>query len=167
VSGRRAGGEGGKEDVTGSRASLSSCVCPFSSFSSLLHRLAADPVALIDRIRAKGMKVGVALKPGTPVDAISSYVDRVDMVLVMSVEPGFGGQSFMPSVLPKVAALRASHPSLLIQIDGGIGPANIDVVAEAGANVIVAGTTIFGSSDPAGVMKTMRAAVDKAGAARG
>lgn len=77
--------------------------------------------------------VGICLKPGTPVEAVLPYAGKVDMVLVMTVEPGFGGQSFMPSMMPKVAALRKAHPGLHIQVDGGLGPKNIDVAAAAGA----------------------------------
>ena len=94
---------------------------------------ADDAAGLIERIRARGMKVGVALKPGTPVDAVLPLVGAVDMVLVMTVEPGFGGQSFMPAMMAKVAALRRAHPALHIQVDGGLGPKNIAAAAAAGA----------------------------------
>ena len=94
---------------------------------------ADDAAGLIERIRARGMKVGVALKPGTPVDAVLPLVGAVDMVLVMTVEPGFGGQSFMPAMMAKVAALRRAHPALHIQVDGGLGPKNITAAAAAGA----------------------------------
>jgi ribulose-phosphate 3-epimerase len=119
----------------------------------------ADPLALIARIKAKGMRAGVALKPKTPADAVFGVAEHADMVLVMTVEPGFGGQSFMADQMAKVAALRARYPSLPIQVDGGLGPANIEQAAAAGATVIVAGTTIFGASDPAAVIAELRAAV--------
>jgi ribulose-phosphate 3-epimerase len=83
------------------------------------------------------------------------------MVLIMTVEPGFGGQKFMASELPKVEALRSRYPDLDIEVDGGLGLGTIDQAADAGANVIVAGTAVFGASDPADVIKQLRAAVDK------
>lgn len=106
------------------------------------------------------MKAGIAVKPKTPVDDVFPFADKVDMILIMTVEPGFGGQSFMPAMMTKVTALRQRHPSLHIQVDGGLGPKNIDVAAAAGANVIVAGTTIFSDADPAAVMALMRNAID-------
>lgn len=97
----------------------------------------------IDLIKSKGMTVGLALRPGTPVESVYEYVHKLDLVLIMTVEPGFGGQSFMEHMLPKVVALRERYPSLHIQVDGGISPKNIEKVATAGANVIVAGTSVF------------------------
>lgn len=93
---------------------------------------ADDADGLIARIRAKGMRVGMCLKPGTPVEAVLPYCDKVDMVLVMTVEPGFGGQKFMPDMMPKVAALRRAFPRLNIQVDGGLGTNNIAQAAAAG-----------------------------------
>jgi ribulose-phosphate 3-epimerase len=78
----------------------------------------------------------------------------------MTVEPGFGGQSFMPETMPKVAELRARFPALDIQVDGGLGPATIEAAARAGANVIVAGTSIFGAADPGAAMAAMRRVVE-------
>ena len=83
------------------------------------------------------------------------------MVLVMTVHPGFGGQKFMASELPKVSALRERYPELNIEVDGGLGLGTIDQAADAGANVIVAGSAIFGASDPADVIAKMREAVQK------
>jgi ribulose-phosphate 3-epimerase len=83
------------------------------------------------------------------------------MVLVMTVEPGFGGQKFMASELPKVQALRARYPELDIQVDGGLSGKTVDQAAEAGANVIVAGSAVFGADDPAAVIRQLREAVDK------
>ena len=83
------------------------------------------------------------------------------MVLIMTVEPGFGGQSFMASELPKVTALRDKYPGLHIEVDGGISEKTIDQAADAGANVIVAGSAVFGSEDPADVISQLRAAVQK------
>ena len=83
------------------------------------------------------------------------------MVLVMTVEPGFGGQSFMASQMPKVAALRKAYPDLPIEVDGGLSENTIDQAAEAGANVIVAGSAVFGAKDPGAVIKNLREAVEK------
>ena len=83
------------------------------------------------------------------------------MVLVMTVEPGFGGQKFMASELPKVQALRERYPDLPIEVDGGLSEKTIDQAANAGANVIVAGSAVFGARDPADVIKKLREAVDK------
>ena len=82
------------------------------------------------------------------------------MVLVMTVEPGFGGQKFMASELPKVQELRRRYPDLNIEVDGGLGPATIGQAADAGANVIVAGSAVFGAADPAEVISLLRATVD-------
>lgn len=112
------------------------------------------------KVREAGMKVGVALKPGTPVDIVVDYVDLADMVLVMTVEPGFGGQKFMDSMMPKVAWLRKNYPSLDIEVDGGVGPATIDACAKAGANMIVSGTAVIGASDQGKVITDLRNSVN-------
>lgn len=83
------------------------------------------------------------------------------MVLVMTVEPGFGGQQFMASELPKVEELRKRYPDLNIEVDGGLGPGTIDQAADAGANVIVAGSAVFGAKDPSEVISLLREAVEK------
>ena len=85
------------------------------------------------------------------------------MVLIMTVNPGFGGQKFMASELPKVTALREKYPDLYIEVDGGLGEGTIDQAAEAGANVIVAGSAVFGAKDPAAVVQALRKAVDARG----
>ena len=82
------------------------------------------------------------------------------MVLNMTVEPGFGGQKFMADQLPKVTALRKRYPDLNIEVDGGLGPGTIDEAADAGANVIVAGSAVFGAADPGEVIRALRAAVE-------
>jgi len=114
------------------------------------------------------MQVGVALKPGTPVSAVAEFVSLVDMVLVMTVEPGFGGQSFMPNMMPKVVQLRNDFPKLDIQVDGGLSPKTIDVAAMAGANIIVAGSAVFKvKSEAANVIKGLRESVEKHGHRKG
>ena len=114
------------------------------------------------------MHVGVALKPATPVELVFPYVEAglVDMVLVLTVEPGFGGQKFMGgAVVGKCAPLRRRFPSLHIQVDGGLAPATVDEAAAAGANVVVAGSAVFGADKPGQVIAALRASVDRAAAA--
>lgn len=111
-----------------------------------------NPVSALQRGREVGLGVGLVLNPATPEAAIEPYLDLVDIVLVMSVEPGFGGQTFMTEVLSKVENLRelVENRGLPadIQIDGGISPETVGLAAKAGANVFVAGTAIFGQDDP-------------------
>jgi ribulose-phosphate 3-epimerase len=108
------------------------------------------------------MRVGVALKPGTPVETVLPFAEKVDQVLVMTVEPGFGGQAFMPETMTKVKALRTQFPLLDIQVDGGLGPGpTIESAATAGANVIVAGTSIFSSPSPPQTILELRQTVHK------
>lgn len=110
------------------------------------------------------MDVGVAVKPGTAVDVLLPHVGELDLALVMTVEPGFGGQAFMEDMMPKVAALRAAAPELAIQVDGGLSESTIAAAASAGANAIVAGTAVFKSPSPPGTIAALRAAVDGAAA---
>jgi ribulose-phosphate 3-epimerase len=125
-----------------------------------------SPKELIRFIHELGMQAGIAIKPSTPVDVLWDILDnpveteRPDMVLVMTVEPGFGGQSFMASELPKVTALRTRYPEMHIEVDGGLSGSTIDQAADAGANVIVAGSAVFGAKDPAEVIAKLRAAVE-------
>ena len=104
----------------------------------------------LQAIRALGKRAGVALNPATPVSAIQHVIDDVDLVLVMSVNPGFGGQSFIPESLDKLrqaSALIGTRP-IDLEVDGGIGPDTARAVVEAGANVLVAGSAIYGGNDP-------------------
>ncbi|KAL6135897.1 hypothetical protein ACLB2K_068122 [Fragaria x ananassa] len=119
---------------------------------------------LVHRIKSKGMTPGVALKPGTPIEEVFPLVEgetHVDMVLVMTVEPGFGGQKFMPETMDKVRTLRKKYPSLNIEVDCGLGPSTIDIAASAGANCIVAGSSVFGDPDPAKVISLLRTSVEE------
>lgn len=120
-----------------------------------------DPVGLVKLIKSHGMKAACAVKPGTPVDVLYPLADQLDMALVMTVEPGFGGQKFMPEMMPKVEALRKKFPQLNIQVDGGLGKDTIGAAAEAGANVIVAGTAVFKANDPLEMIQILRDAVTK------
>lgn len=115
----------------------------------------------IELVKSKGMSVGLAIKPGTPVESVYPFVDKVDQILVMTVEPGFGGQSFMEDMLPKVSNLRERYPSLNIQVDGGLSLQTIEKAATAGANVIVAGTSVF--QNPEVVIPELRKAIEKFG----
>lgn len=119
-----------------------------------------DPKIMIQKIKDAGMKVGMVIKPNTNVDVLYPYIDELDLVLIMTVEPGFSGQSFMSNMMSKVIDLRNKYPNLNIQVDGGLGPNTIDIAASAGANVIVAASAIFESNDRKGVIDTLRAAVD-------
>ena len=128
------------------------------------HLEATDqPAALCRNIREAGMRVGVGVKPGTGVETVVQWVDQglVDMVLVMTVEPGFGGQKFMADMMPKVRTLRDKFPDLDIEVDGGVGPATIEQCAAAGANMIVSGTAVVKSEDPRKVMDSLRETVEK------
>ena len=106
-----------------------------------------DPQAVIDKIHACGVKAGISIKPGTPLEAVYPYVDKVEMVLVMSVEPGFGGQAFIPESLEKISRLRRfideNGYKTSIEVDGGVGKKNVREVLEAGANIFVAGSAAF------------------------
>jgi len=121
-------------------------------FSVTVHFEACEDLAnLIPKIKSEGSRVGVAIKPGTPVTAILPYLENLDQVLVMSVEPGFGGQSFIPSSLEKIAYLKSLLAerglATWIQVDGGISAENISRVAAAGADTFVAGSSVFGAPD--------------------
>lgn len=102
-----------------------------------------DIAKCIDIIKSRGIKAGVAISPNTPADVVLPYLDKVDMVLCMTVEPGYGGQSYMSSVENKIKVIRAAAPNLDIQVDGGINPQNIQQPINAGANIIVAGSAAF------------------------
>lgn len=114
-------------------------------------------LALIEAIREGGATAGIAVNPETPVENIYDVVDNVDLVLIMSVHPGFGGQQFIPDVLEKVRTLRAKYPNLMIQIDGGIDMASAKLARKAGVNNIVAGSSIFSSPDRAQAIASLRA----------
>ncbi|KAL3473356.1 Ribulose-phosphate 3-epimerase-like protein [Aspergillus californicus] len=126
-----------------------------------------SPKELIRYIHEQGMQAGIAIKPDTPVDVLWDILanedakELPDMVLVMTVHPGFGGQKFMASELPKVRALRDRYPDLNIEVDGGLGVGTIDQAAEAGANVIVAGSAVFGAQNPGDVILKLRETVNQ------
>jgi ribulose-phosphate 3-epimerase len=134
-----------------------------------VHVEVGETEALVDQMRDLGLRVGLAANPDTPFEALEPYLGRVDLVLCMTVFPGFGGQSFMAEVVPKVAQVRqaadAAGYRLDVEVDGGIDEHTVVPVTQAGANVFVAGSAVFGREDPAGAMADILAAAVGAGAA--
>lgn len=122
-----------------------------------------NPIPVIEECAVLGLDIGLVVNPSTPVDAITPYVDRLSMVLVMSVQPGFGGQSFIEASLPKVEALRsvidARALTTNLQIDGGITLANARRARDAGANILVAGSSVFATDDPAAAIRDLKSAI--------
>jgi ribulose-phosphate 3-epimerase len=114
----------------------------------------------LNQTRALGVKTGLSVKPATPAQALGPWLAELDMALVMTVEPGFGGQSFMADQLPKIRQLRARiqavNPACELEVDGGIAPDTAPLVIEAGANVLVAGSAVFGKTDRAAAVKQLR-----------
>ena len=119
-----------------------------------------DPVAVARDIRAAGAKAGLSVKPGTPIEPYLEILRQFDTLLVMSVEPGFGGQKFMPEVLSKVTAVRrlvdAGELRIVVEIDGGINADTIEAAAEAGVDCFVAGSAVFGATDPGQAVENLR-----------
>lgn len=119
------------------------------------YEACSELATTIEAIKAIGLKTGVAINPDTPVSEIKDIIPMVDMVLVMSVVPGFGGQKFMPVALDKLAEVRRIadevNPEIYIQVDGGINLENVGLVLNAGANVVVAGSAVFGGDKEANV----------------
>ena len=125
-----------------------------------IHLEACEDVsATIAKIKECGCKVGISIKPKTPVSALEPYLDKVDMILIMSVEPGFGGQKFIPEALEKIAETKAMIDkkglSIDIQVEGGIYTHNVEDVLKAGANIIVAGSAIFNGDTKQNTMDMM------------
>lgn len=131
------------------------------SFECNLTKAQRDNVInLCNRIDALGMHVGIALRPRTPVDCIQFLFEQhnkklINLLLIMTVEPGFGGQKFMSFLRPKIEYARQIYPDLNIQVDGGISPETVHTVVQAGANVLVAGSAIFGSDDPNAIIQCL------------
>lgn len=121
---------------------------------------AKDVKATIDKIKEAGCKPAISIKPGTPADVVFPYLDELYMVLVMTVEPGFGGQSFMPETMPKVKAIREEankrNINLRIQVDGGIDDKTVTEATKNGADVLVAGSYIFKAQDRKAAIKKLR-----------
>ena len=110
----------------------------------------------IKKIKARGKRVGVSLKPHTPTEAVFQFLDIIDMVLVMTVEPGFGGQGFMNDMLPKIAKIREKNQNIDIQVDGGINNKTAPLAKLSGANILVAGSYIFGAKDRRAAINSLR-----------
>ena len=124
-----------------------------------------DPKAILDKIRSFGAKPAIAVKPATPIEDVFPYIEDADMILVMTVEPGFGGQKIMPEMLEKVRRLRAETDrrgleDYKIEVDGGIRLENIRELTDAGANVIVMGSAVFGAHDIAKAVHDLKSAVN-------
>lgn len=122
---------------------------------------ATDPQEVIDKIHSKGVKAGISIKPGTPVSAVKPYLECVDLILVMTVNPGFGGQKFIPETLNKISEIRYMLDSLgredvHVQVDGGINGTTAKHCRSAGANVFVSGTYIFGAEDKAAAIRSLK-----------
>lgn len=117
----------------------------------------SDPEKTIDAIHARGMKAGLSIKPNTPAEAVFPYLDKLDLILVMSVEPGFGGQKFMPVCLNKIRILHEKAPEIPISVDGGINAETGRLCREAGADVLVAGSYVFGAKDVAAAINSLMA----------
>ena len=130
-------------------------------FSTTIHfEAVSDPISTAKAIRATGSRAGLSIKPNTTVSEIEDIIEHFDQVLVMSVEPGFGGQAFMPASLDKISNLRklvdSRNVSTWIQVDGGIDLANIGLAAAAGADTFVAGSAVFNSSDRNSMIEQLR-----------
>jgi ribulose-phosphate 3-epimerase len=132
------------------------------AFSVTFHAEATDdPAALARRLRQIGARAGLAVKPGTPIEPYLDLLAEFDQVLVMTVEPGFGGQSFMSDMLPKIRTVRAAAgPDLWLQVDGGISSDTIALASEAGADTFVAGSSVYQSEDPVKAIENLRAIAD-------
>jgi len=119
-----------------------------------------DADAVIDRIHKNGAKAGISIKPNTPAEAIEKYIRGVEMVLVMTVEPGFGGQGFISETVPKIAQVRkmveASGREVYIEVDGGINAETAKICRDAGANVLVSGSYFFAAQDKAGAVRAVK-----------
>ncbi|HYY81639.1 MAG TPA: ribulose-phosphate 3-epimerase [Actinomycetes bacterium] len=124
-----------------------------------------DPAAALRAVADRGMRTGLALRPGTPVEPALEHLDRLDLLLPMTVEPGFGGQAFQAAALPKVTAARravaASGREVAVEVDGGVNAATLPGCRAAGADVFVVGTAIFHAEDPTAAAKAFRALIEE------
>ena len=127
---------------------------------------AGEPIALARTLRSLGARAGAGIKPGTSIDEYLDLIPELDMILIMTVEPGFGGQSFMHDMLPKVRRARelvqASGADIWVQVDGGVSASTIEQCADAGANVFVAGSAVFGADRPDDMVQALAAQAQRA-----
>ncbi len=132
------------------------------AYSVTFHIEAArDPRTLCNNIRSTGARVAAALKPQTTLESLDGVLEYLDMILIMTVEPGFGGQAFMSDMMPKVARAREiGGADIWIEVDGGVSPGTIIECKEAGANVFVAGSCVYSSSDPAQAVRDLKSLVE-------
>jgi ribulose-phosphate 3-epimerase len=125
----------------------------------------ADPIAMAADLHAAGARAGLSLKPGTPLEAWTDVLKHYDTLLVMTVEPGFGGQAFMADMMDKVRTARrlvdTGHLTVVVQVDGGISADTIEIAAEAGADCFVAGSAVYSAADPALAVARLRAAAER------
>jgi len=120
-----------------------------------VHAEASDTATAIDAIHARGLKAGVAIRPSTPLSALDPWLDAAELLLPMSVEPGFCGQKFDEGTYDRIRALREARPDTLIEVDGGVTCENAAALREAGADILVSGSAIFGTEDPVASARTI------------
>ncbi len=149
-----------------STLSILSGSCPHDVTNLASTQAAQAPIRLARALRSAGARAGMALKPATAIEPYADMLVELDMVLLMTVEPGFGGQSFLEVVVPKIARTRellGPDSDVWLQVDGGIDDSTVEIAAAAGANVFVAGSSVYGAADPIVAINNIRAAAIAAG----
>ena len=121
-----------------------------------VHVEANNPLKALEFIKKNNMKAGIALNPSTPENSIEPFIDLADLILVMSVEPGYCGQDFHEDAIERVRHYKEAYPNKIIEVDGGVGPSNSERLADAGADILVAGSAIFKADDPIEIVKIMK-----------
>ena len=121
-----------------------------------VHVEANNPLKALESIKKNNMKAGIALNPSTPENSIEPFIDLADLILVMSVEPGYCGQEFHEDAVERVRHYKEAYPNKIIEVDGGVGPSNSERLADAGADILVAGSAIFKAEDPIEIVKIMK-----------
>jgi ribulose-phosphate 3-epimerase len=121
-----------------------------------VHVEANNPLKALESIKKNNMKAGIALNPSTPENSIEPFIDLADLILVMSVEPGYGGQDFHEDAVERVRHYKEAYPNKIIEVDGGVAPSNSERLADAGADILVAGSAIFKADDPIEIVKKMK-----------
>ena len=121
-----------------------------------VHVEANNPLKALESIKKNNMKAGIALNPSTPENSIEPFIDLADLILVMSVEPGYCGQDFHEDAIERVRHYKEAYPNKIIEVDGGVGPSNSKRLADAGADILVAGSAIFKADDPIEIVKIMK-----------
>ncbi len=129
-----------------------------ADYITIHYEASPHPHRTLGYIRSKGIKAGIVYNPGTPVDSLKHLIDMVDMVLLMSVNPGFGGQKFIPSTIEKIKEVKSiiGERDILIEVDGGVNEENAPMIKKAGANVLVAGSSVFSAKDPQKAIENIR-----------